>query len=285
MPILVVQMGHAGRTSGNTGAPGEQAFAQVVGAACVRLLDGKGGWSVRPVVADPPTAQYRGDAFFAVHADGSTNPNVRGASVGYQTTQGDALAQAWRQAYIARGFTGPWNPDNYTTNLAQYYGVRAAVAQGNRRACIIECGTITNAADRGLMNPDWVALAIGDALGIPHGIEDDEVTDWAGLLDYSLVGGTPSNAFFRINNGFDGLVANTAANKAILAQILANQQDDLSADTVIEQLNTTFRDLMSEVVVPAIQASVVEAIHEEEAATPEEIAAAVADKVSQRLAS
>lgn len=163
--VLVVQMGHAGRTSGATGAPGEQAYTQLVGSACARLLN-RDGWSVRPIVADPPMSQYRGDAFFAVHADGSTSPRVRGASVGYQNAAGARLAHAWRDAYVARGFTGPWHPDNYTANLAGYYGVRAAVSAGTLAACIIECGTITNAEDRAIMDPTRVALAIGDALGI-----------------------------------------------------------------------------------------------------------------------
>jgi hypothetical protein len=165
MSILVIQMGHAGRTSGATGAPGEQAYTQRVGAACARLLN-RSGWTVRLIVADPPAAQYRGDAFVAIHADGSTNPAVRGASVGYQNPEGGALAAAWKAAYPRRGFSGPWHPDNYTANLKGYYGVAAARAQDTKRACIIECGTITNAEDRALMDPDRVALAIGDALGI-----------------------------------------------------------------------------------------------------------------------
>lgn len=165
MSVLVVQMGHSGRTSGATGAPGEMAFTEAVGEACRRLLN-RGAWVVRTIAADPAASAYRGDAFFAVHADGSTNPNVRGASVGYQTAEGAGLAHAWRATYVALGFTGPWNGDNYTVNLAQYYGVRTAVQEGNRRACIIECGTITNAADRALMLPDRVALAIGRAVGI-----------------------------------------------------------------------------------------------------------------------
>lgn len=168
-PVLVVQMGHVGRTSGATGAPGEQVFAAAVGQACAELLHGH-GWLIHPIAADPPAAYYQGQAFVAVHADGSTNPTVRGASVGYQNTAGGQLAQAWRDAYAARGFTGPWHPDNYTANLAQYYGVRAALSAGNTRACIVECGTITNAEDRALMDPRRVALAIGDAVGIPHGL-------------------------------------------------------------------------------------------------------------------
>lgn len=170
MPTLVVQMGHAGRTTGATGAPGEQAFTQAVGASCARLLDGRGGWRVRLIVADPGLDSYRGDAFVAVHADGNNNPAVRGASVGYQNDPGAGLAHAWHDAYVRRGFTGPWHRDNYTDNLHYYYGVTNAIKVGNRRACIVEAGTITNADDRALMLPDRVALAIGDAVGIPHGV-------------------------------------------------------------------------------------------------------------------
>lgn len=170
-------MGHSGRTSGATGAPGEMAFTEAVGAACRSLLDGRGGWSVRTIAADVSSSAYRGDAFVAVHADGSTNPSVRGASLGYQNAAGAALAQRWRHAYAARGFTGPWNGDNYTVNLAQYYGVRIALGVGTARAFIAECGTITNAADRALMTPERVALSIGDAVGVPQPQTTDPVPE------------------------------------------------------------------------------------------------------------
>jgi len=177
MPTLVVQMGHTGRppNPGARGTAGEQDFTRAVGAACERLLHGRGGWTVRLVIADPPAASYRGDGFVAIHADGSTNPAVRGGSIGYQTPEGRAFAAAWKAAYERRGFDGGWQPDNYTVDLAQYYGVRAAVAAGNRRAFIAECGHLTSPADRSLLlgpgGQDRVALAIGEALGIP--VEDD----------------------------------------------------------------------------------------------------------------
>jgi hypothetical protein len=169
-------MGHSGRTSGATGAPGEMAFNEAVGAACARLLN-RDGWQVRCIRADPAASAYRGNAFVAVHADGSTNPRVRGASVGYQGTAGARVANDWRSAYVARGFTGPWHTANYTTNLSEYYGVRIARQEGNHRACIVECGTITNAEDRALMDPTRVALAIGDAVGIDHGWDEQQRED------------------------------------------------------------------------------------------------------------
>lgn len=167
MPVLIIQQGHCYRRTGATGTEGEQAYATEVANACIRLLGGVGGWRVNPTLADEN--DYRGDAFVAVHCDGSTNPAARGASVGYRTPDGQALGQAWKRAYAARGWPGPFRPDNYTDALSGYYGVRNAVSAGTRRAVIIECGFMTSPLDRAaLLGPgvDRVALAIGDALGI-----------------------------------------------------------------------------------------------------------------------
>lgn len=171
MPVLVVQMGHVARTTGATGTAGEQPFARSVAAACHRLLHGRGGWTVRTIYADVNTDAYRGDAFAAIHADGSTSTSAHGSSVGYQNRSGQLLAQAWKRAYQRRGWTRGFRGDNYTGALAGYYGVRNARSVGNTRAFIIEAGFMTNPDDRALMTgrggPERVALAIGDALGIP----------------------------------------------------------------------------------------------------------------------
>lgn len=170
MPTLVVQKGHCYRTTGATGTAGEQAFATSVADACVALLNGRNGWTVRVILADDPSGSYHGDAFAAIHGDGSLNTSVRGASVGYRTPEGQEFGQAWKRAYAARGWSGGFRPDNYTVALAQYYGTGTAVSQGNRRAVIVECGFLTSPEDRALLTgpggPERVAQALGDALGI-----------------------------------------------------------------------------------------------------------------------
>jgi hypothetical protein len=175
MPILVVQRGHCHRKTGATGTTGEQAYATAVAKACQNLLHGRGGWQVQVILADEPLAAYQGDAFVAIHCDGSTSASARGASVGYRTPEGQRLAKAWKRAYAARGWSSGFRADNYTDPLAGYYGTRNAVAVGNRRAFIAECGFRTNAKDRAALDapggPSRVALAIGDALGIPHAEE------------------------------------------------------------------------------------------------------------------
>ena len=182
MPTLVVQMGHCYRKTGATGTAGEQAYAAAVAEACRALLDGRGGWWVRPILADNTSALYRGDAFVAVHCDGSTSSAARGASCGYRTPEGQVFGQAWKRAYEARGWVG-FRPDNYTPALAGYYGTGTAVSVGNRRAIIIECGFLTNPADRAaLTGPGGatrVAAAIGDALGIPHDHQPEQEIDMA----------------------------------------------------------------------------------------------------------
>lgn len=196
MPVLVVQLGHCYRRTGATGTTGEQAYATRVGQACMALLNGRGGWSVRVILADDPSVLYRGNAFFAIHCDGSTSAAARGASVGYRTPEGQAAAQAWKRAYDARGWDG-FRPDNYTTALAQYYGTGTAVAQGNRRAVILECGFRTNAADRALLDaaggPERVALSIGDALGIPVTPPEDDMPTVNEILMGGVTGKDPAS--------------------------------------------------------------------------------------------
>jgi N-acetylmuramoyl-L-alanine amidase len=224
MPTLIVQQGHCYRTSGATGTNGEQQYATAVAAACIRLLDGRGGWRVRPTLADEN--YYRADAFVAIHCDGATSTAARGASVGYRTPEGQDFAHAWQRAYARRGWTG-FRPDNYTDALHGYYGVRNAIAAGTRRAFIAECGFLTSPADRAALwgsgGPERVALSIGDALGIlfdnhePKENEDmamyllqggEGLTDpdhpsnvylWNGAVLLGLAGGSRADAVKAIN--------------------------------------------------------------------------------------
>ena len=189
MPVLVIQRGHCYRKTGATGTTGEQAYATAVANACVKLLHGRSGWTVRAILADDDLVDYRGDAFVAIHCDGSIHSTARGASIGYRNRSGQLFGQAWKRAYAARGWTGGFRPDNYTAALQGYYGTGNAVAQGNTRAFIAECGFRTNPEDRELLDeeggPERVALAIGDALGITSTpAEDDMTPDQAATLDY-----------------------------------------------------------------------------------------------------
>jgi hypothetical protein len=85
---------------------------------------------------------------------------VSGASVGYQTVEGERLGAAWKRHYKDSGWTRAFKPDNYTDALRGYYGVRRAVSQGNRNAIITEAGFVTNSHDKAMMSPQLTAIAI-----------------------------------------------------------------------------------------------------------------------------
>lgn len=165
---LVMQMGHVDRRTGATGTTGEQVFARAVAAELRDVMAGRRGWTLRVIHADEGSDRYDGDAFVAVHCDGSTNPVARGASVGYRNASGRDLGQAWKDAYERHGWPGDWRGDNYTDALKSFYGTRKAIAQGNLRALIVECGFLTSPRDRAaLQGPGGarrVALAIADAV-------------------------------------------------------------------------------------------------------------------------
>jgi len=165
MALVVVQRGHVPRTSGATGAPGEQAFAR---AAADRVKAHVVGHQVRIIDADEPDDRYRGDWFVSLHYDSSASPSARGASVGYQTPEGRQFATAWKQHYQAAGWSGGFRGDNYTSALAAYYGVRRAVSVGNRAAFIAEAGFHSSPADAALLaapgGPDRVGRAVAAAL-------------------------------------------------------------------------------------------------------------------------
>ena len=157
MPLLVLQTGHVGRTTGATGTAGEQAMTASVGAKVKATCPA--GWTCRVIAADVSEASYKGDVFVAVHGDGSTNRAVRGASVGYQNDSGRVLAATWKAAYTAQGWPGGWHKDNYTSALSGYYGMNHAARQGVTRRFILEVGMMTNPADRAWIDRNHAAIA------------------------------------------------------------------------------------------------------------------------------
>lgn len=218
MALVVVQRGHVPRTTGATGAPGEQAFA-IAAADRVAVHLQPLGHQIRIINADVPDSSYRGDLFVALHYDSSTNSTARGASVGYQTTEGNGFAQAWKRHYRAFGWTGGFRGDNYTAALAGYYGVRHAISQGNRRAFIAEAGFHSNPGDAALLaapgGPDRVGRAVAAAVA--------EVTGTRGpappannkeFLEMMMVQSKQTGAVLLVTGGAAVLIVSTAELKA-----------------------------------------------------------------------
>lgn len=171
MKTLVVQRGHAGRTRGSTGTAGEQAMAIAVSKRVAARCPS--GWQVKLIDADESDSAYKGDAFVAIHGDGNNDPRVGGASVGYRAG-GKLFAEAWKKAYP---WPYTWKRDNYTENLAGYYGCRIATAQGNTKAIVIEVGMMTNPTERRWIDSHHkdIAASVWTALGVKK--EEDMPND------------------------------------------------------------------------------------------------------------
>lgn len=175
MTVVVLQTGHWPRTTGATGAPGEQQYARAVNLRAAQLLARLDGCEVRIIGADEPADRYRGDLFIATHYDGGA-PAARGPSVGYRSSQGGRLATAWKDAYrrLAGGNVAPFRQDNYTLALAGYYGHRIASSVGNPVACITEGGFGTHAVEgpwlRSSAGIEANAQAIYEAVRIVAGL-------------------------------------------------------------------------------------------------------------------
>jgi hypothetical protein len=172
VPTLVAQRAHVPRTTGATGTAGEQDMT--CGVAVELQKQRPAGWNLRIIDADVADALYIGDAFVAIHGDGSTNKAVAGASVGYRT-DGASLGAAWKAAYTAHGWPGAWHKDNYTPALSGYYGTGRATEVGNKRAIVIEVGTMTNAADRKWIDANHAAIAGSIWAAVTGGDEDVEL--------------------------------------------------------------------------------------------------------------
>jgi len=148
---LIIQMGHVGRTSGFTGAAGEQAFTKALGAALYKKFTAD-KLKVRLMGADnwllPQPNKTR--LFFAIHADGSLNKNARGISVGYPEKSNPVFSLQIKNSYrLLNGFSA--RPDNYTKDLKNYYAWRLNHVQADYY-CLLEHGFMTNQIERDYMN-------------------------------------------------------------------------------------------------------------------------------------
>ena len=176
MPILVAQRGHVPRTTGKTGTAGEQDVVRQIAAWLQMTIPS--GWGLRVIDADPPDWMYGGDVFVALHCDGG-DPASHGASVGYPDAAGGALAQRWKTAYVAQGWTRGFKPDNYTPGLSGYYAYDNALAQGNRVRMVVEHGFLTNAEDAAWIHAHYAQCALAIWAAVTGG---NDVSGAAGYI-------------------------------------------------------------------------------------------------------
>jgi hypothetical protein len=148
---VLIQAGHEGRPAScalfperacNLGAAGERRATTIVADAATKALR-DAGLRVARVPADY-RERYDVRAAIFIHFDGAEPACTTGASIGYPAADGEA-ARAWRDFYAPR-FPFRFMPDNFTTNLAHYYGFRTVMP--NATTLLLELGEITCPAQR-----------------------------------------------------------------------------------------------------------------------------------------
>jgi len=161
---VLIQAGHAGRTFGNTGSVNgkyREVDWNILVAKEVEKELKKHNIDVTRVGADIPIANAR--IAIAIHFDGSEIPCSTGASIGYDKHHQKSRRTALRWKSIYRGyFPFKWHKDNFTKNLADYYGFNRVNSE--KGFLVLELGEISCNKQIEWLEPrlDLIALKIAD---------------------------------------------------------------------------------------------------------------------------
>lgn len=175
---VLISAGHEGRPQScarfpkrkcNLGAAGEREWTPVVADEATRVLRAH-GYTVAREPADFDGAFDVRAAIF-IHFDGNETACGSGASIGYHTPASEAAADIWRDDY-KRYFPFKFQPDNFTSNLSEYYGFRQVRASGG--ALVLEMGEVTCPAQRAWLAPrlKWQGALIAHAVSQILGTND-----------------------------------------------------------------------------------------------------------------
>jgi hypothetical protein len=164
MKRVLVQAGHQRPLEpgheGATGAPGEAALVAEIQASLVGMLQGDPRFEPVAVPGQIP-AGIQVDAAIFLHADGASSPEAKGYCFGYplfpvNKRLADLIATEIESL--------PGHPlrrtDNYTVNLAKYYGFRRVVTDGPE--VVVEHGFVTNPAEHAWLRGHVRSLAAAE---------------------------------------------------------------------------------------------------------------------------
>ncbi len=169
---VVIQAGHEGRDTGNTGAAShgtqEVEWNIIVANQVAKKLQ---SWGIETKRVDAKTPIVKAKVAVAIHFDGAQIPCSSGASVGYQNSASQKLAQKWKQVY-KQYFPFKWQKDNFTKNLSNYYAFYTIQAE---KFLVLELGEITCKKERRWLKPrlktiaNLIAATIATEFGLhPH---------------------------------------------------------------------------------------------------------------------
>jgi len=165
---VVIQAGHEGRTSGNTGAVSklysEVKWNILVADEVAKKLK---SWDI-DVKRVPAKVRFtRAKIAVSIHFDAAKIPCHSGASIGYPNKNSYTFAQAWKKLYKAH-FPYHWHEDNFTQNLKNYYAYKWIHAD---KFLVLELGELTCEKQTKWLKPrlkkvaHLIAYAIATQLG------------------------------------------------------------------------------------------------------------------------
>lgn len=164
MKRVLVQAGHQRPLEpgheGATGAPGEADLVAKIQASLVTVLGGDPRFEPVPVPGRIPGG-IEVDAAIFLHADGATSPLAQGYCFGYPLFPvNKRLADLIAAEIESLPGHPPRRADNYTVNLAKYYGFRRVVTEGPE--VVVEHGFVTNPAERTWLREHVASLAAAE---------------------------------------------------------------------------------------------------------------------------
>jgi len=137
---VVIQAGHEGRISGNTGAESslyrEEEWNILVADEVTKKLR---SWDIEVKRVPAKVRFTRAKIAVSIHFDGAKIPCNSGASIGYPSSNSYEFARRWEKLY-KNYFPFGWHEDNFTSNLKEYYAYRWIRAE---KFLILELGEIT----------------------------------------------------------------------------------------------------------------------------------------------
>lgn len=157
---ILIQAGHvAPREPGfesQTGTPGEQVFTLTLREEIAWFLDNRYPKGAFVVLQEPGAIPdgVRVDSALYLHADGSTHPVTSGWSFGYPTDRegpSRRMADLLSGVFNRLGHPGERLPDNYTPDVAGYYGFSRVDTDPAGFELLIESGFLTNLDDRSFL--------------------------------------------------------------------------------------------------------------------------------------
>lgn len=136
---VVIQAGHEGRSSGNTGASykGTQEVKWNI-AVANKAANKLRSWGIDVKRVDANASRLRAKIAVAIHFDGAKKPCSSGASIGYSNKASKELAKRWKQVY-KKYFPFRWHKDNFTKELSHYYAYKKIEAD---KFLVLELGEI-----------------------------------------------------------------------------------------------------------------------------------------------